>query len=224
MSLTLTDLFARFTQGLTDLLNFVICRSKTPQPLAFLLTKRVERLRNRFLALVAQFRAGTLPPLRPSCARAPLRPQALLRPQPEPRPARPAILAPRNIAAMLAPIPETSWLCRGYIYDIVHNDAEARALVAAAPQAGRALRTYCRMLGLKPPSWLALPRRPRARRPRKPAPRRPADASKLGRIAYANLIAPECRDGPSGMRPPNRIGYGRARRLPRDYDPGSQNG
>ena len=84
MSLTLTDLFARFTQGLTDLLNFVICRSKTPQPLAFLLTKRVERLRNRFLALVAQFRAGTLPTPRPSRAGAPPRPAA------EPRPARPA--------------------------------------------------------------------------------------------------------------------------------------
>ena len=54
-------------------------------------------------------------------------------------------------------------------------------------------------------------------------PRRPADASKLGRLAYANLIAPECRDGPSGMRPPNRIGYGRARRLPRDYQPVSEN-
>ena len=84
MSLTLTDLFARFTQGLTDLLNFVICRSKTPQPLAFLLTKRVERLRNRFLALVAQFRAGTLPAPRPSRA------GAALRPQPEPRPSPPA--------------------------------------------------------------------------------------------------------------------------------------
>ena len=214
---TLTDLFASFTQGLFKLINFAMARRQAPQPLTFLLIIRVQRLRNRFQALLAQFRAGTLPAPRPSRAGAASRPQA------EPRPARPAILAPHRIAAMLAPIPETSWLCRCYIYDIVHNTPEAQALVAAAPQAGRILRTFCRMLGFKPPAWLALPRRPRARRPRPPAPRRPADASKLGRIAYANLIAPECRDGPSGFRPPNRIGYGRPRRLPRDYKSFSEN-
>src|ERR1700722_13628286 len=217
MTLNLTDLFTRFTRGLFDVLNFALRRDQTPQPLATLLTRRVARLHNRFLALLAQFRAGTLPSLRTSRAGAPPRPQA------EPRPAPPAILAPHRIAALLAPIPETAWHCRCFLWDIVDNDAEARALVAAAPQAGRVLRAFCAMLGRKPPTWLALPRRPRVRKPREPAPRRPADASKLGRIAYANLINPAGRDGPAGFRPPNRIGYGRAPSLPRDYRPASKN-
>ena len=206
MALNLSDLFTRFTRGLFDVLNFALGRAQTPQPLATLVTHRVERLRNRFLALLDQFRAGTLPPVRPSRAGAPPRPQAASRPSPH------AILAPHRIAAMLAAIPETAWHCRCFLWDIVDNDAEVRALVAAAPQAGRGLRAFCAMLGRKPPTWLALPRRPRVRKPRPATARRPRDASKLGRIAYANLIAPECRDGPAGMRPPNRIGYGRAPR------------
>src|SRR3984957_3334177 len=217
MTLNLTDLFTRFTRGLFDVLNFALRRDQTPQPLATLLTQRVARLHNRFLALLAQVRAGTLPSLRPSRAGAPPRAPAT------PHAAPPAILAPHRIAALLAPIPETAWHCRCFLWDIVDNDAEARALIAAAPQAGRVLRAFCAMLGRKPPPWLALPRRPRVRKPRPPAARKPADASKLGRIAYANLIAPECRDGPSGTRPPNRIGYGRAPSLPRDYRAGSKN-
>ena len=135
MTLTLTDLFTRFTRGLFDVLNFALGRAQTPQPLATLVTQRVGRLHTRFLALLAQFRAGTLPSLRPSRAGAPPRLQAA------PRPAPPAIAPPR-IAAMLAPIPETAWHCRCFLWDIVDNDAEARALVAAAPQAGRVLRAF----------------------------------------------------------------------------------
>ncbi len=73
MTLTLTDLFSRFTQGLFDILNFALRRTQTPQPLATLVNQRVGRLRNRFLALLEQFRAGTLPPLHPSRAGAPPR-------------------------------------------------------------------------------------------------------------------------------------------------------
>ena len=217
MTPNLADLFALFTKGLFDMLLVAVLRNAIPQPLAFQLTLRVQRLRDRFNALLAQFRAGTLPPVRPSRAGAPPRANA------EPRPSPPAILAPRRIAALLAPIPQTAWLCRCFLAEIIDNDVEVRALVAAAPQAGRIMRVFSRMLGRKPPPWLALPARPRARRPRPPAPRKPADARRLGRLAYANLIAPECRDGPAGIRPPNRIGYGRARRLPRDYRPASKN-
>ncbi len=101
----LTDLFARFLQGLYHVLNIALRRNPVPQPMAFLLTLRLQRLRNRFLALLAQFRSGTLPPLRPSRAGAPPRPR-----ERAPRPARPAILAPRWVAAMVASIPETAWL------------------------------------------------------------------------------------------------------------------
>ena len=64
--------------------------------------------------------------------------------------------------------------------------------------------------------------RRRVRKPR-PRPAKPADASKLGRKAFGDFIAPECRDGPSGTRPPNRIGYARGVRLPRDYKPAAKN-
>src|ERR1700722_19505965 len=136
-NLTLTDLFSRFTQGLFDVLRVAIGRSPIPipAPLAFLLTLRVQRLRNRFLALLAQFRAGTLPPPRPSRAATP-------RPDAAARPARPALLAPEQIAEMLRAIPETAWHCRCFLWDIIDNVAEVRALVAAAPQAGRVLRVF----------------------------------------------------------------------------------
>ena len=40
------------------------------------------------------------------------------------------------------------------------------------------------------------------------------DVSKLSDLAFANLIHPDDRPDPSGWRPPNRIGYARARGLP----------
>jgi hypothetical protein len=43
------------------------------------------------------------------------------------------------------------------------EDPEMAALVAEAPQLGRTLRPLCRMLAVKPPAWLRLPRRPRRR-------------------------------------------------------------
>jgi hypothetical protein len=48
------------------------------------------------------------------------------------------------------------------------DDPEMAALVAGAPQLGRVLRPLCRMLAVKPPAWLRLPRR------RRPAPARAA--------------------------------------------------
>ena len=45
---------------------------------------------------------------------------------------------------------------------------DTRALVEAAPQAGRILRPLCRGLNLTPPDWLRLPDRPQ------PAPRESA--------------------------------------------------
>ena len=214
----LTDLFTCFTRGLVHVLFAALPRNAISMhgPVAGLLFPRLSRLRSRFAALLDRFHAGTLPP--PPAPRA-ARPRA----ESAPRPASPDLLTPRQIDLLLRPIPESSWLCRCFLAQIIENDPrEAQALVAAAPQAGRILRVYCRMLGLKPPPWLALPRRRRVYKPR-PARPRPADASKLGRKAFGDFIAPECRDGPSGTRPPNRIGYARGVRLPRDYKPFSKN-
>ena len=229
----LTDLFTCFTRGLVHVLFAALPRNAISMhgPVAGLLFPRLGRLRSRFAALLDRFHAGTLPP--PPAPRA-----ARPRPESAPHPASPDLLTPRQIDLLLRPIPESSWLCRCFLAQIIENDPrEAQALVAAAPQAGRILRVYCRMLGLKPPPWLALPRLParsrsgsasakagrrRVRKPR-PRPAKPADASKLGRKAFGDFIAPECRDGPSGTRPPNRIGYARGVRLPRDYQPAAKN-
>lgn len=54
-------------------------------------------------------------------------------------------------------------------YMLYEQNPEARALVAAAPRAGRLLRPLCRIFGVRVPDWLKLPRRPRKPRPPKPA-------------------------------------------------------
>jgi hypothetical protein len=212
-AITLSYLFSLFVRGLNDVLGKAIRRNPMPQPIQILLVMRVQRVRQRFQALLDRFLAGTLPPPRaPRAAAAP-------RPQAKPRPAPQVELSTDYIAAMLSRIPEAAWTCRGYLAQIVDNEAETKAFIAAAPQAGRYLRTFCRMTGRPPPPWLALPRKRRVRKPRPPAPKKPPDAWKFGRRKYANTIAPECADGPSGSRPPNSIGYARMRPFPRDYRP-----
>jgi hypothetical protein len=183
-------------------------------PLLNLIWLRLSRLRRRFAALFAKYRAGTLRPPRVRV--------------------RPPSASPRSAAAPDAP--KLPPLIRGWAIRHLPEpwhvnvwreplqkwlaDPEMFALWQAAPQVGRLLRPLCHMLSLDMPAWLKLLRRPR--KPRPPAPPRPPDASKLGRKAFGDFIAPECRDGPSGTRPPNRIGYARGVRLPRDYQPSSK--
>jgi hypothetical protein len=213
----LSYLFTLFARGLFN----VLAKASLLPPLltpaiAALLTRRMFRIRNRFQALLDRFLAGTLPPPRAPRAAAPPRPQA------KPRPAPPIELSPGYIAAMLSRIPEASWTCRGFLRQIIDNEQDTKELVAASPAAASYLRTFCRMTGRPPPPWLALPRKRRVRKPRPPAPKKPPDAWKFGRRKYANTIAPECADGPSGSRPPNSIGYARMRPFPRDYRPSTK--
>ena len=199
----LTWRFSQFVDGLLRLVGFALRHNPLPAELTVALTNRIQRLRKRFEALLAQFRAGTLPPPRP--ARASHARTASAKP-------RLAIPAPHRIAALLRPIPDSAWLCRCHIAYVVDNDAEARALAEVCPAAARILRASYRLVGLKPPAWLALPRRPRKPRERKPRPRR------LGRMAYANEVHPDDRQ-PQGLKPPNRIGYAKADPWPKDYRP-----
>ncbi len=129
-----------------------------------LLFHRVTRLAQRFEALFQRWQAGTLPHPRP---------QRRAKPAPRPdAPARPKLpRLPRAFAWVNLRIPE-SGPPAGYLHALLHErEAELRAFVADAPQAGRVLRPLCRALGLRPPSWLALP--PRPRKPRPPTPRCP---------------------------------------------------
>ena len=45
---------------------------------------------------------------------------------------------------------------------------------------------------------------------------RPIDVTRLSSVAYGNLIRPECDAHPTGLRPPNRIGYARPRGPPKN--------
>jgi hypothetical protein len=50
-----------------------------------------------------------------------------------------------------------------HAFQYVLNDPELKAMLAAAPQAGRILRAFCHVLGLELPPDLALPKRVRVR-------------------------------------------------------------
>ena len=69
-----------------------------------------------------------------------------------------------------------------------------KAFVAEVPQAGRMLRPICKMAGLKPPDWLALPKR--AVRKKKEPPRlSEADEAELRRITAWFPDSPAGRTG-----------------------------
>jgi hypothetical protein len=51
----------------------------------------------------------------------------------------------------------------GGVDSLLHNFPEMKAFAAECPQVGRLLRPICRMAGIKPPDYLALPKRKRAR-------------------------------------------------------------
>jgi len=245
---SLADRFFEIVEGIRRALALqdTAKHPSTIRPLLGLIFLRLLRLRRRFAALYAKYRAGTLRPprvrVRPPSAspRLPTRSRSGFAsakaglPAPPDAPKLPPLIRGWAIRQLPEPWHVNGW--RAPLHQWL-ADPEMLALFQAAPQVGRILRPLCRMLNLDVPSWLALPRLParsrsgsasakagrrRVRKPR-PRPAKPADASKLGRKAFGDFIAPECRDGPSGTRPPNRIGYARGVRLPRDYKPSSKN-
>jgi len=147
-------------------------------PLIVLICSRLRRMAARFAAHAA--RAGTPSPRR--------RNRGAAKPRPASAPKPPAL--PRRVAWLLRLVPETA----AGASQLQHLLAgpEMAALVAAAPHTGRVLRPLCRMLGVRPPAFLALPP------PVRPVP--PA------RAATARVAAPA---GPSPS-PPRRAAPMRA--------------
>jgi hypothetical protein len=131
---------------------------------------RLDRLLRRFHALHDRWRSNTLPaPRPPRPAKRPACPPAA----PHPRTRHPSL--PRAFAWVNRRIPESS-PSSGQLHTLL-AEPDTRALVEAAPQAGRLLRPLCRALGVRPPPWLALPtrlRKPHPRAPRVARPRRPS--------------------------------------------------
>ena len=74
---------------------------------------------------------------------------------------RPASVLPRAFAWLHRLLPVSAPPLAGEVQSLLWNYPETREFVAACPQAGRILRPLCRMVGLKPPEWLTLPKRGR---------------------------------------------------------------
>jgi hypothetical protein len=127
-------------------------------PLIKLLWRRLRRMSRLFISIMARFHAGTLPA--PGCARrrvAPARPAAASDPSEGPR--------PQDKARRFGWVLQVTYAAMVRRFDLIEmlDDPETPAIYAEAPQLGRVLRPLCRMLALRPPAWLRLPRRARRR-------------------------------------------------------------
>ena len=122
-----------------------------------LIWRRLRRMSRRFAAILAQLRAGTLPKAGDAAERKVAEAPARASPRPP---------APAGTWRFGWVIHAVSWFVWNRHYELKEmlEEPEAEALVAEAPQLGRVLRPMCQMLAVKPPEWLRLPRRPRARR------------------------------------------------------------
>ena len=98
----------------------------------------------------------------------------------------PLLVLPRRVGWVLQTISGT--LIPGYELGKMVAEPELAALVAEVPQLGRVLRPLCRMLAVKMPAWLRLPRRCAVRPPRP-------------RPTLIRLGAGQLWRGPSGLWP-----------------------
>jgi hypothetical protein len=149
----LSDRLALIIQGLCRALGAHAAKELSSAPLMHLAWVRLRRLSARFAVLAAAVRAGRLAPARAA------------RPGVGPRPARPLpefppeYILPRGFGWLLRLAPETAAF--GGQVEHFLADPELASLLAETPQAGRILRPLCRMLGIRPPPALRLPRRER---------------------------------------------------------------
>jgi hypothetical protein len=158
----LAQTFGLIIGGLRRAIAARITTDRSLGPLISLICGQLERMANRFAALVARVEAGTLRPPR----RRPARPTP---PGEGPLPERPPSL-PRKYAWLIRLVP---YEAAGFASQLQHQLAtpEMQALIEAAPQAGRILRPLCRLLLIPVPAALQLP--PRPPRPKRPRPKRP---------------------------------------------------
>jgi len=244
--------FASYFPFAVDTILKVLWRegfARGPQELVRLTWYRIRRLERRFNALVAQWRAGTLPAVGVVRSLEPT-------PHPDPPPQggrekkpRAAWVFPRGrgwVVRLLAPV--TGPHCVGTLC-LAWEEAEMAALHAAAPQVGRILRPLAHMIGARVPEWLQLPKRVRVRR--KDTSRRPALRDARSEMIVPNRRLPAKEQAEDAVRrseaagkpidvrkfsavaygyvlhwprdgncPPPKIGYaGRRRRPPKDYVP-----
>ena len=160
---------------------------------------------------------------------------------------RPASVLPRTVRWLQKVLPVSAGTLAGGVEALLWNFPETREFVAACPQAGRILRPLCRITGLTPPEWLALPKRARKTRALRLS---ESDEAELARITARFPDTPPARSARRALRrmfaglpvnweklpavvrgyvvhpprdgncPPPEIGYGGGRwRPPKDYKP-----
>ena len=159
--MTRTELGAAWAvviDGIASVVKHFAAHLPAIAPLLMAIHCRFPPIIARLDRLIQRWHAGTLPPPRPSRAGTARRKTPL-------RPDRPRHQTGRFWLIRL--VQRTAQYAPGI--EILLARPDTRALVEAAPQAGRLIRPLCRAFGLVQPDWLRLP--PRPPRPR-PAPRR----------------------------------------------------
>ncbi len=175
----LAEAFARVIQGIWDTLSThapgqpaaaAHAQSRAygipaTTPLLRRMQAYIVRLVFRLDSLVQRYESGRIAHPRPRA----LRPETASNeraPSERPAPLPPAPL-PRGNAWLILHVQRTAQYI-GHVEAFLARP-DARALIQAAPQAGRILRPLCHALGMAPPPWLRLPG---SRPPPDPCPRR----------------------------------------------------
>ncbi len=78
---------------------------------------------------------------------------------------RPASLLPRGLRWMQKILPLSAGTLGSMLGPLLFNHPEMQTFMAEVLQVGRILRPLCRLVGLKPPDYLALPKRRGTRHP-----------------------------------------------------------
>jgi hypothetical protein len=163
-SLNLADRFATMMEELCKALSEEARTRRLAGPLLLLIWRRLRRIRLGFAALAARFAAGTL-------CRAPTR-RADAPPRPAdapPRPPPPRDPLPRYVWWLVKLVPGAGgWHTE--LQNLMEHPEMTALVAAAAPQARRILGPLCRMMGVKLPPCLQVPRRPRVRKDPSPQP------------------------------------------------------
>jgi hypothetical protein len=206
----------------------VFCKTMAPEAckrrigsLSVAIWNRVRRLERRFGALYAMWKAGTLPAPRAQAAEgvtpprfsAPSAVTSLDRGERRGPPRegdalaelnavhmRPASLLPRAFAWLHKVLPVSAPPLTGGVESLMHNYPEMQEFAAACPQVGGILRPLCQMVGLKPPDYLALPKRKRVRKKDTSSRLSEADEEELRRLAARFPDTPAARTAKRVLR------------------------
>jgi hypothetical protein len=133
-------------------------------PLTIVVWRRLNRIATRFVALIAQVRAGAiLSSARPRRSAS----SAATRPTGSPNLPRPNLPRPPNDFGWLVRLAPVAASYRGQLQHLLSNP-EIASLLSAAPQLGQALRPLCHMLAIRLPKPQAVSAPVQAPKPHAP--------------------------------------------------------